>query len=97
MPQVVFAPALARWRQVMPGTGVGEWRQEVTASTLREALDEVFRIEPKMRSYVLDDRGALRHHVVAFINGEATRDKQHLDDPLAADAEVYIFQALSGG
>jgi sulfur-carrier protein len=39
----------------------------------------------------------MRHHVVAFVNGEPVRDKDTLSDPVPADAEVYIFQALSGG
>ncbi len=43
---------------------------EVRASTLREALDTVFAVYPALRSYVLDDQGEVRKHVVIFIDGE---------------------------
>ena len=66
-------------------------------ATVREVLDHVFALHPVLRGYVLDERGALRHHVVAFVNGEPVRDKQTLAEPVPADGEIYIFQALSGG
>ena len=55
---------------------------------------------PSTRSFadtVLDEHGALRHHVVAFVNDEPVRDKRTLAEPVPDDADVYIFPALSGG
>ena len=46
---------------------------------------------------VLDEQGAVRHHVAIFVDGQAIRDKRDLAVPLAPAAEVYIMQALSGG
>jgi molybdopterin synthase sulfur carrier subunit len=97
MPRVVFAPALARWRSAEPGLSTGEWAVAADGATVRDLLQAVFVIHPLLRGYVLDERGAMRHHVVAFVNGEPVRDKDALSDPVPADAEVYIFQALSGG
>lgn len=97
MPTVVVAPALARWLTADPGVSVGERSCVVSGDTVRAVLDAAFAEFPPLRGYVLDERGALRHHVVAFVNGEPVRDKDRLAEPVPADAEVYLFQALSGG
>ena len=97
MPTVVLAPAIARWLQPDPQVGVGERAVDAPGSTVRELLDHVFAIHPVLRGYVVDEHGALRHHVVAFVNDEPVRDKQGLSEAVPADAQVYVFQALSGG
>jgi hypothetical protein len=65
--------------------------------TVREVLDAVFAGNPRARGYVLDDQGALRKHMVIFIDGGTIRDRQTLSDSVDADAELYVMQALSGG
>ena len=65
--------------------------------TVREVLDVVFADNPRARSYVLDDQGALRKHMVIFIDGDTIRDRVALSDSIAADADLYVMQALSGG
>ena len=97
MPTVIVAPSLARWLSANPTIGVGEKAVTVTGTTVREVLDALFAEYPTLRGYATDERGALRHHVVAFVDGVAVRDKQHLGEPVAAGGEVYLFQALSGG
>lgn len=97
MPRVVFAPALARWRSAEPGPSAGDWAVVAAGATVREVFRAVFAAHPPLRDYVLDETGALRHHVVAFVNGEPVRDKTALADPVPAAAEIYVFQALSGG
>ena len=69
----------------------------VRGQTVRQVLDEVFEANPKARSYVLDDQGGLRRHMVVFVNGEAVRDRAKLTDPVADGAELFVMQALSGG
>ena len=96
MPTVVFAPAIARWLSADP-QAVGEKAVPATGATVRDALASAFAQYPVLRDYVIDERGALRHHVVAFVNNEPVRDKQSLAEPVPADGEVYVFQALSGG
>jgi hypothetical protein len=70
---------------------------EVEGGTVREVLDRVFAANPQARGYVLDDQGALRHHMMVFVNGEQIHDRVELSDPVPASAEVYVIQALSGG
>ncbi len=67
------------------------------ARTLREALDAYFASRALARGYVLDDRGTLRKHMAAFINGRQIEDRLHLSDPLDDDAVIDIVQSLSGG
>lgn len=69
----------------------------VEGVTVRAALDAVFAQRMALRSYVLDDQGAVRRHVVIYVNGDALRDRAHQSDPVAPDDEIYVFQALTGG
>jgi hypothetical protein len=97
VPTVILAPALARWLTATPTPHAGSRAVAVAGTTIRAVLDALFAEHPQLRGYVLDELGALRHHVVAFVDGAAVRDKQALDEPVPADGEVYLFQALSGG
>ncbi|MCI0701346.1 MAG: MoaD/ThiS family protein [Planctomycetia bacterium] len=97
MPTVVIAPALTRWLTPTPTPHVGAKSVFVDGRTVREALEALFTEYPNLRGYVTDEHGALRHHVVAFVDGVAVRDKATLAEPVEPDGEVYLFQALSGG
>jgi sulfur-carrier protein len=97
VPTVVFAPAIARWLSPHPEINQGERAVTASGATVRELLDDVFARHPVLRGYVVDEHGALRHHVVAFVNDEPVRDKRGLAELVPADAQVYVFQALSGG
>ncbi|MHC5109604.1 MAG: MoaD/ThiS family protein [Planctomycetota bacterium] len=70
---------------------------QVAGTTAREVLENVFAVNPKARSYVLDEHDALRKHMVMFINGNAVVDRVDLTDAVPAGSEVYVMQALSGG
>lgn len=89
MAQVVFTKNLQRH---VPCPSVAE-----PGATVREVLDAVFAKNPQVRGYVLDEQGALRKHMVIFVNGRQILDRVHLSDAVTPDAEVYIMQALSGG
>lgn len=89
MATVVFTPNLARHVASPPAV--------VEGATVREVLDRVFAANQRLRGYVVDDQGALRHHMVIFINGRQIEDRLHLSDPVPADGEIYVMQALSGG
>lgn len=65
--------------------------------TVREVLDRVFTDNNRARGYVLDDQGALRKHMIVFVNGQAIADRTHLGDAVSDSAEVWVMQALSGG
>jgi sulfur-carrier protein len=70
---------------------------DVVASTVREALAAAFVQYPLVRSYVLDDAGALRQHMTVFVDGEVVRDRVRLAHRLRPDSQVDVLQALSGG
>jgi sulfur-carrier protein len=69
----------------------------VTASTVRAALDQYFDVYPNVRSYVLDERGAVRKHVAIFVGDDQIVDRSEQSDEIVDNDDVYIFQALSGG
>jgi hypothetical protein len=89
MPTVLFTSALQRFLPA-PTT-------RVAGATIGEALDAVFASQPRLRGYVLDDQGALRRHVVIYLNGQLLADRTRLSDPVGATDEIHVFQALSGG
>ncbi len=70
---------------------------EVAGSEVAEVLNAVFAQKPLLRSYIVDDQGRLRRHVNVFVNNAMVRDRDGLSDAVAADDEVFVFQALSGG
>jgi carotenoid cleavage dioxygenase-like enzyme len=50
-----------------------------------------------VRSYVLDDRGALRKHVCIFVDGERLAHDTALTRRIGPESKLYVMQALSGG
>lgn len=71
--------------------------EQVEGATLAAALDAYFASHGPARGYVLDERGRLRHHMAAFIDGRQIEDRTALSDPVGSDAVIDIVQALSGG
>lgn len=66
-------------------------------ANVRQVLDAVFAINPRLRGYVLDERGVLRKHMVVFIDGQQIIDREQLSDSTSPTAKIYVMQALSGG
>lgn len=89
MPVVHFTPQLGRF------TATPEVHSR--AATLREALDDAFAVNPRLRDYMLDDQSHLRANVVVFVDGRRSTDRVTLGDALSPDSTVYVMQALSGG
>ncbi|HBY60128.1 MAG TPA: thiamine biosynthesis protein ThiS [Solibacterales bacterium] len=69
----------------------------VDGTTVSEALGAYFSGNERARGYVLDEQGRLRQHMAVFIDGRQMRDRNDLNEPVAADAVIDIVQALSGG
>jgi hypothetical protein len=89
MPTVSFTPNIQRHVNCPPAG--------VEGGTVREALEAVFLMNPQARAYVLDEQGAVRAHMVVFVDGRQVRDRQRLSDSVPPDGEIYVAQALSGG
>lgn len=89
MPTVEFAPALTRHVPCPP--------QRVEGATLRAALDNALLAAPALRSYVLDEQGAVRKHVAVFVNAQMIASRTQLDVALQPQDKVMVIQALTGG
>jgi hypothetical protein len=70
---------------------------DVDGATVAAALGDVFRRQPELRGYLLDDQGQVRQHVMIFVDDRPLADRQRLSDPLRPDSQVFVMQALSGG
>jgi molybdopterin synthase sulfur carrier subunit len=89
MPKIVFTQQLRRFTEVP--------EVESAAATLRDAMEAAFAANARLRSYILDEQGHLRQHVVVFIDGYRVRDRVRLDEALEPGSTVHVLQALSGG
>ena len=89
MARVYFTPNLRRH--------IGEQNGGAPGGTVAEVLDAHFSGKPFVRSYVLDDQGALRRHMNIMVCGKPLKDRVRLSDPVPEDGEIYVIQALSGG
>lgn len=89
MPRVSFTQNLHRHIACEPTS--------VAGSTVAEVLAAVFRENPTLRGYVLEDHGGVRKHIAIYINGETIADRNNLTDSVNDTDEVYVMQALSGG
>lgn len=70
---------------------------DVSGETVSDVLDAVFKSNPTARGYILDEQGAVRHHIVIFVDNRVLRDRMTLSDTVEPDSEIHVFQALSGG
>lgn len=70
---------------------------DVHGDTVAECLDAYFAEHPGVRTYVRDDQGRIRRHVVVFVGRDQLSDPVAQSDPVPPDAEILVMQALSGG
>jgi molybdopterin synthase sulfur carrier subunit len=72
-------------------------QRSLSGQTVREVLEGYFSEHPGARTYVLDDQGALRQHMMIFVDGGPIADRGSLSDAVEPDSELHVIQALSGG
>ena len=65
--------------------------------TVREVLERAFEQTPRLRGYLVDERGVLRKHMTIFVDGQQLADREGLSDPVGPRSEIHVMQALSGG
>ena len=70
---------------------------ECSGLNVRDVLTEVFKVNTRLETYVLDDQRAIRKHMRILIDGVAVKDLVGLTDAVGANSEVWVVQALSGG
>ena len=71
--------------------------RDVEGSTVRAVLDNYFRDNERARGYVLEETGAVRRHMVVFVDGDLIYDRDTLADAVKPDSVIDVIQALSGG
>jgi molybdopterin converting factor small subunit len=71
--------------------------EALEALTLGDCLETYFDRWPGVRGFILDDQGAVRHHVKIMIDGRNIRDRESLSDAIGPSSRIDVFQALSGG
>ncbi|HSD48940.1 MAG TPA: MoaD/ThiS family protein, partial [Actinomycetota bacterium] len=74
---------LAGGRAEVPGEG----------ATVLEVLRGLEAAYPRLRGWILDDRGRIRRHVAVFVDGERVEE----DAPLGEGERMEIVGAVSGG
>jgi molybdopterin synthase sulfur carrier subunit len=89
MAKIVFTQQLRRFTEVP--------EIDTAAANLRDALEDAFAANPRLRGYILDEQGHLRVNVAVFIDGRRLRDRVALNDAISADSNIHVLQALSGG
>ena len=69
----------------------------IEGKTVAEILARLNDSYPNMMDYLVDEHGALRHHINIFIGDKMIADRDNLMDEITGEEEILIFQALSGG
>lgn len=72
----------------------GRSRLEAVGATLGEVLADLERRYPGIRFRMVDEQNRIRRHLRFFADGEQVGD---LGQALAADGELVVVLALSGG
>lgn len=67
---------------------------DATGGTVAALFDDLERQFPGIRFRMVDEQGQIRRHIRLFYQRTMLFD---LQTPLAADGELLIVQALSGG
>ena len=70
---------------------------ETDGANVREILVQVFKMNSRLETYVLDDQRALRKHMRILVDGVAVRDLTGLTDAVQPSSDIWVMQALSGG
>jgi molybdopterin converting factor small subunit len=91
MAQVRFTRHLVRYFPTLGDIVTAE------GNSVAEVVADLDKQSPGLADYIVDEHGALRKHVNIFLDQELIHDRQTLQDTVASDDQIYIFQALSGG
>jgi len=69
----------------------------VSAGTVRELLDRIEQLKPRLYPNVCDETGAVRRHLNIFVNADNVRDLDGLQTRLKNGDVVTVIPAVSGG
>ena len=66
-------------------------------TTVRDALEELWKRYPGIRDRVVNEEGRLREHINIFVGNENIRYSGDFATPLRPGVEISILPAVSGG
>jgi len=75
----------------------GASQLDVSASTVRGALEDLERTQADLYRNVCDETGKVRRHLNVFVNADNVRDLDGINTPLKAGDVLTILPAVSGG
>jgi molybdopterin synthase sulfur carrier subunit len=90
MPTVFIPSSLRRYT-------AGQAKAEVAGGTVHEALENLDRQYPGVKSRLYDDNGQIKRYVNVFVNDEEIRALKGADTPLSERDEISIVPAMAGG
>jgi molybdopterin converting factor small subunit len=70
---------------------------ELSAASVRAALEQIERNHPALYRSICDETGSVRRHVNLFVNTAHMRDCNGLDTALVPGDTITILPAVSGG
>ena len=65
--------------------------------TVADALKSLWLERSALRDRIINERGEIRQHVNIFYEGQDVRRLSGLETTIGPDAELHIFNAVSGG
>jgi molybdopterin converting factor small subunit len=68
-----------------------------TPTTVRDALELLYKECPGIRDRLINEEGRLREHVNIFVGEDNIRDTGDFATRVGARAEISIIPAVSGG
>jgi sulfur-carrier protein len=66
-------------------------------NTVGEALTSLWHERSALRDRILNEQGEIRQHVNIFYQGQDVRRLNGLETRIGDEAELHIFNAVSGG
>ena len=70
---------------------------DVSASSVREALELLEQQHPLIHRNICDETGRLRRHINVFVNSALMRERHDLRTMLKSGDVITIVPAVSGG
>jgi molybdopterin synthase sulfur carrier subunit len=75
----------------------GASQLDLSASTVRAALENLERTQSDLYRNVCDETGKVRRHLNVFVNADNVRDLDGVDTALKPGDVLTILPAVSGG
>jgi molybdopterin converting factor small subunit len=69
----------------------------VSASTVRDLVNQVIDQYPSIKFHLVDSGGNLRKHFNVFVNGTHIRDMNGMDTALNEEDKVILMASAAGG